>query len=395
MPVVTTASYKRGLFFMNELIDANNLYEAVKCSIRTAKWKASSQRFEYEWLLHVAKIQQDIANHNYKTGEKSLFITRERGKTRLIRGNCIPDRVVRHALCDNILMPQLEKYLIYDNAASQTGKGVDFARRRVREHLHAYYRKHGSKGYVLLTDFSKYFDNIQHDIVYQIVAEKISDPTALEVLREVIDSMSVDVSYMSDQEYAECLQTKFDSVKHADLFLQNGRPGKKLMRKSVCVGDQTSQVFGIFLPYMIDNYCKIVQGMTHYIRYMDDIMIIHGSKDVLRSVMDGIRKEASKLGIFINEKKTVIVPIDRPFRFLQNSYYLTGTGRVVERINPAKITRMRRRIKKLKTKEETGELDAGYTYEVAYSWLCAHCKSMSKLQIEHFQELLNSLNRRK
>lgn len=377
---------------MNDLTDANNLYDAMKKSVKTARWKATSQRFEYEWLLNIAGIQEELIEHRYKTGEKSVFITRERGKIRLIRGNCIKDRIVRHVLCDNVLTPELDKYLIFDNAASRVGKGIEFARKRVREHLHAFYREHGNNGYALLTDFSKFFDNIRHDFVYDMIAEKVSDPLALEVLSEVIESMAVDVSYMSDAEYSNCLAEKFDSVKYTNQFSRYHKHGEKFMRKSACVGDQTSQLFGIFFPYKIDNCCKIVHSAKHYIRYMDDILIIHESKETLHAMMDDIRKISADLGIFINEKKTVITPISKPFRFLQNSYFLTDTGKVVERINPVKLSRMRRRIKKLAAKETSGELERGYTYNVGYSWLCAHQKVMSKMQIQHFKNLLDSLD---
>lgn len=377
---------------MNDLTDANNLYEAMKKSVKTARWKATSQRFEYEWLLNIAEIQEELIEHRYKTGEKSVFITRERGKARLIRGNCIKDRIVRHVLCDNVLIPELDKYLIYDNAASRAGKGIDFARKRVRKHLHEFYKEQGNKGYVLLTDFSKFFDNIRHDIVYEMIAEKVSDPLALEVLRDVIDSMAVDVSYMSDDEYSTCMDSKFDSVKYADKISRYCQRGEKILRKSACVGDQTSQLFGIFFPYKIDNLCKIVHSAKHYIRYMDDILIIHESKEKLHAMMDDIRKISADLGIFINEKKTVIVPVNKPFRFLQNSYFLTDTGKVVERINPKKLTSMRRRIKKLARKEAIGDLESGYTYNVGNSWLCAHQKVMSKMQIQHFKNLLDPLD---
>ena len=58
----------------------------------------------------------------------------------------------------------MRKYLIYDNSASIKGKGIDFARKRLLVHLRKYYHQHGSNdGYILLIDFSKYYDNIQHE----------------------------------------------------------------------------------------------------------------------------------------------------------------------------------------------------------------------------------------
>lgn len=362
----------------------------MKASIKTARWKPSIQRFEFEWLLQIAQIQERLQNHSYRTGPQSRFIVRERGKTRLIRGNNVSDRIVRHILCDDVLTPTLQKFIAYDNAASQKGKGVDFARKRVSDHLHEYYRKHGSKGYVLLSDFSKYFDNIRHKEAFIEIAKKVKDPDARDLLIEVFRSMAVDVSYMTDEEYKSCMDEKFNSVAYAEIP-EWKKTGTKFMRKSLCVGDQTSQVVGIFYPTRIDNYCKIVMGMRHYIRYMDDIMIVHESKEKLKEVLEGIRKISSEMGLYLNEKKTVIVPINRPFRFLQNSYYLTETGRVVERINSKKLTKMRRKLKKLAAKAERGDLPMEDVENVWKSWMGSHRRYMSKLQISHMDELREQL----
>lgn len=45
---------------------------------------------------------------------------------------------------------------IYDNGASMVRKGYDFAIRRMEHHLRHHFRKHGTDGYILLFDFSKF-----------------------------------------------------------------------------------------------------------------------------------------------------------------------------------------------------------------------------------------------
>ena len=49
--------------------------------------------------------------------------------------------------------------LIYDNGASLKDKGLDFARRRFEIHLRNAYKEYGGKAYILLMDFTKYYDN--------------------------------------------------------------------------------------------------------------------------------------------------------------------------------------------------------------------------------------------
>ena len=63
-----------------------------------------------------------------------------------------------------------------------------------------------------------------------------------------------------------------------------------------------------------------------------------------------------ELGLFINPKKTQIIKLSKGFTFLKIKYILTDTGKVVERISRDGITRMRRKLKKLRKKLDAGEV---------------------------------------
>ena len=111
------------------------------------------------------------SNLTYKPTEGHKFILKERGKTRFVTNNCMTDKVVNHIVCYEILTPMLKKYLIHDNGASQKGKGVSFHRRRFKQHLRDYFRKHGNNdGFILLGDFSGYYANIRHDKILEVLA---------------------------------------------------------------------------------------------------------------------------------------------------------------------------------------------------------------------------------
>ena len=86
----------------------------------------------------------ELNDGTYKLSEYSEFTVCERGKTRLIRGELIRDRVVKHTLCDCVLNPSIKPRLIYDNGASQKGKGISFSRNRLLVHLRKYYWEHGN-----------------------------------------------------------------------------------------------------------------------------------------------------------------------------------------------------------------------------------------------------------
>ena len=83
---------------------------------------------------------------------------------------------------------------------------------------------------------------------------------------------------------------------------------------------------------------------------MDDWYIMNPSKEELEDLLENICEIAAELGIHINRKKTRIVKISSKYKFLQIKYTLTDTGKVIKRINPDRVTAMRRKLKKLAVK---------------------------------------------
>ncbi len=76
----------------------------------------------------------------------------------------VSDRIVRHVLCDDVLLSEVKKRIIYDNGASIKGQGISHQRDWFEVHLRKYYKLHGNEGYILFGDFSKFYDNIIHEI---------------------------------------------------------------------------------------------------------------------------------------------------------------------------------------------------------------------------------------
>jgi len=377
---------------METIADMNVLYDAFLASMKGSSWKEEPQRFEIDVLSELTAIQDELLSREYKTSKGSEFTLNERGKIRHIHGGRMRDRVVRHALCDNILAPALDPYLIYNNGASQKGKGIDFARRQFERDLHNYWLEHRSNdGYVAFMDFSKFYDNIQHDKVVEAIAPKI-DEFSLWVLKDVIlPSFEVDVSYMSDEEYAGCMTECFNSVEYYETIPDELKTGEKMMRKSVDIGDQVSQNIGVFTPTPIDNYVTIVRGFRKYGRYMDDMNMIHESRDYIEETIEGVCEQADKMGFFINPKKTRICKLSDTFTYLQIKYFLSDTGKVVKRINPKSVTRERRKIKAYKRLLEKGVMTYPQIEQACRSWMGSYARIMSKEQIKNMKVLYQEL----
>ena len=379
---------------MQVITDMNVLYEAFRQSMKGSAWKEEPQRFEQDILSELAKLSNELENGKYKTAKGSEFILNERGHIRYIHGGRIRDRVVRHALCDEILSPAVSRYLIHNNGASQKGKGVDFARKQLEKDLHNYYLEHGdNQGFIAFVDFSKFYDNIRHDKVADIFEPKI-DPFSREILKKIMQFFEVDVSYLTDEEFEGCMDQKFNAVEYHEALAGKRLDGSKMMPKSVDIGDQVSQIIGVTYPTRVDNYATVVRGHRRYGRYMDDIYIIHEDREYLKETLEGIAREAKSLGLFINEKKTRICRMDSTFKYLQRKYFLTETGKVVIRINPESLTRERKKLKAYKRLLDRGEMKYVNIEQAYKSWMGDYSRIMSKKQIRNMKELYKELFRR-
>lgn len=362
---------------MEKYIDLNNLYKAYLQSKKSSSWKPQVQMYEMDYLAKIVATSNELESHAYHAKKGSSFTISERGKKRNIRSNPFSDRVIRRCFCDNCLIPELRKYLIHDNGAALCGKGISFTRRRFEQHLHEYYRKYGTnEGYILLMDFSKYYDNIRHDKLMEAIVKHIQNPEELWLLGKILDNFKVDVSYLNEEQYKNCLNMKFNGEKQARLNPKY-LTGQKFMAKSLAIGDQASQICSIYFPTRIDNYCKIVRSIRWYGRYMDDSYIISNDKQFLHEMLGKITDTASELGIFINHKKTHIMKINHFFTWLKLRYKLTETGHLVIKVNPKTVTRERRQLKKYRKMVDKGRIPLIDVQNSFKSWLGTYNKLLS------------------
>lgn len=357
----------------------NSFYEAKKgCS-----WKNSVQQYEANFLKNIRHTQLELREKTYRQQDFYCFYLKERGKDRYVRSISFYDRVVQRALCD-LVNPIVEPYLIHDNGASVKKKGIDFARRRIENHLHKYYRKYGNKGYALVIDFSKFYDNILHKPLMDMYREIIDDKDIINLINHLVDSFSVDISNYNITE-----NELFDSLAYAKA--ETEKTGEKMMHKSLGIGSQISQISGIYYPSKMDNYCKIVKGIKFYGRYMDDTYIIGNSKEELKSLLDDIDKICKKQGIFINHKKTQLFRLDKGFTFLKIKYRLTDTGHLVRIPVKKNFIRERRKLKSFKNLLDKGLIDFHDIEEQYKSWKANIQKYDCYKSLKNLDKVFNDL----
>ncbi|MBQ6664073.1 MAG: hypothetical protein IJM68_00655 [Synergistaceae bacterium] len=380
--------------------DANVIYAAMNKTIKSSdKSKYSTQLYQVNKLLYTAMLQEALRKGKYKPSKGKKFVLRERGKTRYITSNVMADKVVNHMICDEVLTPALQRFLIHDNSASQKGKGVSFHRKRFEQHLREYFRKNGTnEGYILLGDFSGYYANIRHDVCSEVLARFLKRSTigredlqmAWRIMGEIFQTFRVDVSRFSDDEIRSMYAGKADAMLNYGVD-KRLLTGKKYLCKGVDIGNQISQNIGVAFPYKIDNYAKIVCGNRYYKRYSDDFAAIGRTREELLDMLEGFRGIAREFGIIINERKTRIVKLSSFFRHLQDGYNLTPTGKVIRKINPKSITRERRKLKAYKRLLEAGRITQDKVENIYKGWICNNWRRMSHRQIYNIHQLYISL----
>jgi len=347
--------------------DSNNLICAYKKAVKSSKEKQSNKKFSLHHLDEILKAQDELHNRTWKITNVNPFLINERGHKRKIQGNTPYDRMIVHSYIDNSLEPEIRNKLIYDNYASQVSKGTSLARERFENFIHKAYREYGNNEfYVLLIDFAKFYDNVQHEklkseIFKSIEYEEFHDY----MITQILDSFKVDVSYMDDSEYDNCINEKYSSLEH----LNEKNTGERFMRKSLNIGNQGSQVFSVFYPTRIDNYCKIVKRAKYYGRYMDDIFILSNNKEWLKDILSNVKEIATDMGLFVHENKTQIFKVSKNFKFLNRIYRLTNSGHLCVKLSNSTYNRERRKLKRFKHLLDEGKIDSKKIENQYLSWI--------------------------
>ena len=118
--------------------------------------------------------------------------------------------------------------------------------------------------------------------------------------------------------------------------------------KGLSLGAMTSQFLSIFYLYKLDHYIVHTLGLSSMVHYMDDIVIIHHNKDVLKSALTKITnvlKDDYKLEV--NHKKTRIVSCYDGFTFLGYRFSIKNKKTIIQ-IKKDTVKKINKRVKKLK-----------------------------------------------
>lgn len=315
---------------LDEVASFGNLVKAAKQAARGVRWKYTVQAYMADLFQKSLKARRDLLQGEDIRRGFVEFNTYERGKLRHITSVHFSERVVQKSISQNALTKAIWPTMTAGCSANIKGRGLEYAVRRMKQHLVRHYQKHGSEGYILLVDFSNYFANIDHDACKDMIDRALDDEPLKELIFEQIDSQTT--------------------------------------ARGLGLGSEPNQVLAVALPAPLDHLAERFPGVETCDRYMDDSAFIALEKETLWSLLDALRVEADKLGIVINEKKTRIVKLSRGFTFLKKRFSYGANGKVVVRPCRTSIIRHRRKLKKLKRFVDSGLVTRDQVYQSHQSW---------------------------
>jgi retron-type reverse transcriptase len=270
----------------DKLCSYDNLFLAFRKTRKekTNKWYV--RQFERNLERNLIGLESDLRCMKYDPKPMKIFVIRD-PKTRVISASVFRDRVVHHAVC-NIIEPILDKSFICDSYASRKGKGThaalkrfDYFKRRVSQNGRLLNNsKDGNMvmGYVMKCDIKHYFDTVDHSVLLSTIRRKIKDDKILLLIEKIIYNSS---------------------------------------GKGMAIGNLSSQLFANLYLNELDYFVKYELRAKYYIRYLDDFVILHKDKKILKEWKIEIEKFLDdRLKLELHPEKSQIYPLSDGINFL-------------------------------------------------------------------------------
>ena len=236
------------------ICEKENICKAYRKARLGKRNKFYVRKFELNTLDNIEQIHKELLDETWMPLPYKEFIAYE-PKERLIRAPQFRDRVVHHALIQ-VLKPIYEPIFIYDSYASRKEKGTHAAVNKLTKFL----RSGTDNTFVFHGDVRKFFDNIDHETLIRILRRKIADEKVINLIRKILTNQNISLG--------------------------------------ATLGNYTSQWFANIYLNELDYYAKHELKVKHYIRFMDDFLLLSDSKSQLHDWKHKIKqflKEELKL----------------------------------------------------------------------------------------------------
>lgn len=257
-----------------------NLERAYKNAKKGKGWYQEVKQIEENPQYYLELLQSMLKNHTYRTSKYETFIKKDGKKEREIyKLPFFPDRIAQWAVLQ-VIEPQLLAYFTDDTYSAIPNKGIHAAFKKLRKAVDTVPEE---MTYCLKIDCKKFYPSIDHDILKQKFRKKYKDPELLELIDEIIDSIST------------CPATKenidFYAGQGKEIRIVTGNNGQEFIDGiGIPIGNYFSQYDGNYFLSEFDHWIKEVKHIKHYYRYMDDMCIFASSKEELHLLLQEIEE---------------------------------------------------------------------------------------------------------
>lgn len=263
-------------------LSLSNIYSSWFAYRKGKKPSTDLDHFQYYLEKELFSLWKDLNGTIYKHGSYRKFTVTD-NKTREISVACVRDRVL-HRLFYDYLTRIYDKTFIYDAWSCRVGKGLTACIDRAQNFIKKY-----PNGFVWRADIKKFFDNVNHDVLFAILKRKIKDEIALNLLKKIVES-----------------------------FETGGGRGMP-------IGNLTSQIFSNIYMNELDRYVKFNLKIKHYLRYGDDFLIFSKTKNELEKIkIDVLNFLRTKLLLSPHQRNNLIVKTKSGIKFLGVIMYPKG-----------------------------------------------------------------------
>ena len=252
LPQTEILSYKKNFSFAN-------LFSAWLEFKNGKRHKQDVAEFSQNLIHNLSVLREDLFSGRYAHGGYFHFRISD-PKPRDIHKASVRDRVVHHAVY-RALYPHFDSKFIYDSYSCRINKGTHKAINRLREFCRKVSKNNTKTCWVLKCDIKKFFANIDHEILKNILEKYIKDKNTLWLLSQIIDSFS-----SQKQIYAI-----------ADIC-----------KKGLPLGNLTSQLLVNINMNEFDQFMKRDLKVKYYLRYADDFIILSENKNYLCNLLQYI-----------------------------------------------------------------------------------------------------------
>jgi len=258
-----------------------NLLESWREFLRGKRKRKDVAEFSLNFLDNIFALQQELADKTYRHGGYQAFKIND-PKPRDIHKAGVRDRLVHHAI-HRILYPYFDRKFIFDSYSCRLEKGTHRAINRFRGFARKVSRNNTRTIWVLKCDIRKFFANIDHRILKDILAKYIGDEDVLWLIVQVIDS-----------------------------FTTKGKTGAGLP-----LGNLTSQLMVNVYMNEFDQFMKRKLKAKYYVRYCDDFVIVLENRNDLKKFVPVISEFLkTQLKLSLNPDKVFIKTLSSGIDFL-------------------------------------------------------------------------------